>query len=113
EENLFRFLDERGRTLVLRPDFTLPLARVAAMHLGREAKPLRLCYGGSIFRYAGGLQGKQRELTQAGVELMGTGTAESDAEIIALAAAVLLAAGLADFTLCLGHVGFLDNLLLA
>ncbi|NLM46454.1 MAG: ATP phosphoribosyltransferase regulatory subunit [Firmicutes bacterium] len=113
EENLYRFPDERGRTLVLRPDFTLPLARVAATHLAREAKPLRLCYGGSIFRYAGGLQGKQRELTQAGVELMGAGTAESDAEIIALAAEVLQAAGLLDFTLCLGHVGFLDNLLAA
>ncbi|HZK25555.1 MAG TPA: ATP phosphoribosyltransferase regulatory subunit, partial [Oscillospiraceae bacterium] len=58
-------------------------------------------------------QGKQRELTQAGVELLGSPSAASDAEVIALAAAVLQAAGLTEFTLCLGHSGFLENLLSA
>lgn len=113
EDRVYRFLDERGRTLVLRPDFTAPLARVAATHLSRAPKPLRLCYGGNIYRYSSGQQGKQRELTQAGVELIGDGSAGSDAEIIALAAESLLALGLEEFTLCLGHIGFLDNLLSA
>jgi ATP phosphoribosyltransferase regulatory subunit len=111
EDNVYRFLDERGRTLVLRPDFTLPLARVSATHLAGGAMPLRLCYGGNIYRYASQKQGKQRELTQAGVELIGSGCAGADAEVIALAAAVLQELGLAEFTLCLGHVGFLDALL--
>ncbi|HZK23881.1 MAG TPA: ATP phosphoribosyltransferase regulatory subunit, partial [Oscillospiraceae bacterium] len=113
DNKLYRLLDERGRTLVLRPDFTIPLARVAATHLTQAPKPLRLCYGGSIYRYTTGQQGKQRELTQAGVELLGSPSAASDAEVIALAAAVLQAAGLTEFTLCLGHSGFLENLLSA
>lgn len=113
EDRVYRFLDERGRTLVLRPDFTMPLARVAATHLANAPKPIRLCYGGNIYRYSSGHQGKQRELTQAGVELIGDGSAGSDAEIIALATDALQALGLEEFTLCLGHIGFLDNLLSA
>ncbi len=110
-DKTYRFLDERGRSLVLRPDFTLPLARVAATHLAGEIKPLRLCYGGNIYRYASSRQGKQRELPQAGVELIGCAGAAGDAEVIALAAAVLRALGLFEFTLCFGHVGFLQKLL--
>ncbi|NLM51609.1 MAG: ATP phosphoribosyltransferase regulatory subunit [Firmicutes bacterium] len=113
ENSIYRFPDEQGRMLVLRPDFTLPIARVVAVHFAEGPLPLRLCYGGEIFRYAGGLQGKQRALTQAGVELMGDATPGSDAEVVALAAAVLQEAGLDEFTLCLGHVGFLDLLLAA
>ena len=113
EDKMYRFLDERGRTLVLRPDFTLPLARVAATHMSGGAKPLRLCYSGSIYRYASGMQGKQREVAQAGVELIGSGCPCGDAEVIALAAASLEALGLEEFTLCLGHIGFLENLLAA
>lgn len=112
-DNVFRFFDEYGKTLVLRPDYTLPLARVAAMHFANAPKPLRLCYGGEIFRYNAGEQGKQRETTQAGVELIGDDSACSDAEIIALAVEVFLASGLEDFVLCLGHIGFLDTLLAA
>ena len=113
ENSVYRFPDEQGRMLVLRPDFTLPIARVVAVHFAEGPLPVRLCYSGEIFRYAAGLQGKQRELTQAGVELMGDGTAGSDAEVIALAAEVLQKTGLDEFTLCLGHVGFLEILLTA
>ncbi|EEG77690.1 ATP phosphoribosyltransferase regulatory subunit [Dethiobacter alkaliphilus] len=111
EDKVYRFPDERGRTLVLRPDFTLPLARVAATHLAGGPKPLRLCYGGSIYRYASSQQGKQREQTQAGVELIGIAGAGADAEVMALAADVLQELGLQEFTLCLGHAGFLETLL--
>lgn len=113
EDKVYRFPDERGRTLVLRPDFTLPLARVAATYLANGPLPLRLCYSGHIYRYASGQQGKQREVMQAGVELIGSGCAGSDAEVIALAADTLQELGLGEFTLCLGHVGFLENLLTA
>ncbi|MBS3886607.1 MAG: ATP phosphoribosyltransferase regulatory subunit [Dethiobacter sp.] len=112
-DKLYRFLDERGRTLVLRPDFTLPLARVVATHLAASPLPLRLCYGGDIYRYAHGQQGKQRVVTQAGVELIGSGCAGADAEVIALAVDVLLELGLAEFTFCLGHAGFLERMLTA
>jgi ATP phosphoribosyltransferase regulatory subunit len=112
-DKVYRFLDERGRTLVLRPDFTLPLARVVATHLSASPLPLRLCYGGDIYRYAHGQQGKQRVVTQAGVELIGSGCAGADAEVIALAVDVLQELGLVEFTFCLGHVGFLEGMLAA
>lgn len=113
EDRVYRILDERGRAMVLRPDFTLPLARVAATHLMGAARPLRLSYSGSIYRYAGGQQGKQREVAQAGVELIGSGCPGADGEVIALAAEALNTLGLQEFTLCLGHIGFLENLLAA
>ncbi|MBT9135787.1 MAG: ATP phosphoribosyltransferase regulatory subunit [Firmicutes bacterium] len=112
-DKAYRFLDERGRTLVLRPDFTLPLARVVATHLTANPLPLRLCYGGDIYRYTHGQQGKQRVVTQAGVELIGSGCAGADAEVIALAVDVLQELGLVEFTFCLGHAGFLEGLLAA
>ncbi|MBS3946793.1 MAG: ATP phosphoribosyltransferase regulatory subunit [Dethiobacter sp.] len=111
EEQMYRFPDERGRTLVLRPDFTVPLARLAATHLAGEPKPLRLCYSGSIYRYTSGRQGRQREVAQAGVELIGANCAGSDAETVALAVTVLRELGMEQFTICLGHVGFLQALL--
>lgn len=112
-DKAYRFLDERGRMLVLRPDFTLPLARVVATHLAASPLPLRLCYGGDIYRYAHGQQGKQRVVTQAGVELIGSGCAGADAEVIALAVDVLQDLGLTEFTFCLGHAGFLEKMLAA
>jgi len=112
-DKVYRLLDERGRMLVLRPDYTLPLARVVATHLAASPLPLRLCYGGDIYRYAQGQQGKQRVVTQAGVELIGSGSARADAEVIALAVDVLQDLGLAEFTFCLGHAGFLERMLTA
>lgn len=113
EGKLYRFLDERGRTMALRPDFTFPLARLAATHLAGEVPPLRLCYGGSVWRYATSRQGRQREIAQAGVELIGSGGTAADAEVAALAVEALLSVGLREFTVCLGHVGFLQALLAA
>jgi ATP phosphoribosyltransferase regulatory subunit len=111
EENMYRFPDERGRMMVLRPDFTVPLARLAATHLAGEPRPLRLCYGGSIYRHTSGLVTRRREMAQAGVELIGGECAGSDAEVVALAVTSLRELGLEQFTVCLGHVGFLQSLL--
>lgn len=109
--SVYRFMDERGRSLVLRPDLTAPLARVAATSLAAEPRPLRLCYCGNIYRHVAGLTGHRREMVQAGVELIGAGSTASDAEAVALAAEALKAAGLGGFKICIGHVGFLETLL--
>jgi ATP phosphoribosyltransferase regulatory subunit len=111
EEKMYRFPDERGRMMILRPDFTVPLARLAATHLAGESRPLRLCYGGSIYRHTSGHVTRRREMAQAGVELIGGHCAGSDAEVVALAVTSLQELGLEQFTVCLGHVGFLQSLL--
>lgn len=111
EERIYRFFDGRGGTLVLRPDWTLPLARLASNHLGSEALPLRLAYRGNIFRFESPQTGKRREIFQAGGELLGAQGAQADGEVLALALEALFAVDVKDLKICIGHTGFLSSLL--
>ena len=113
DAEMYRFFDRHGRTLALRPDMTIPTARVVGTRLYDQPKPLRLSYIGSVFRYEPPRAGRQHEFIQAGVELIGARGATADAESIALAVAALRAIGLPAFRITLGHVGFFRGLLLA
>jgi ATP phosphoribosyltransferase regulatory subunit len=106
-ERLIRFIDRDGRVLALRYDFTASVARVAATTFGAEPGPLRLCYGGKVFRQEPERGGRPRETLQAGAELLGEPGVEADAEIVHLTLELARAAGLLDFQLNLGHVGVL------
>jgi len=110
-EEMYRFTDRDGRTLALRPDLTIPAARVVATRLADQPMPLRLFYVGSVFRYEAPQAGRQREFTQAGVELIGAGTPAADAELLALTVEALQAAGLGQFQLALGQMAFFRGLL--
>jgi ATP phosphoribosyltransferase regulatory subunit len=92
-----------GEVVALRTDITPQVARIAATRLGDVPGPIRLCYEGSVLRLEAGARG-QRELIQAGVELIDAPAPEGDAEVVALAAAALRAAEIADVTLDVGHV---------
>lgn len=111
DAELYRFFDRHGRTLALRPDMTIPTARVVGTRLYDQSMPLRLAYTGSVFRYEPPRAGRQHEFSQAGVELIGAPGALADAEAVALAVAALQAVGLPDFGITLGHVGFFRGLL--
>ena len=106
QQAMYRFFDHRGRTLALRPDFTPQVARIAATKLLDQPLPLRCSYVGSLFRYEEPQAGRQREFTQAGVELMGADTYAADAEIIALTIASLEALGLTGVQVNLGQMAF-------
>ncbi|MGD8792181.1 MAG: ATP phosphoribosyltransferase regulatory subunit [Anaerolineae bacterium] len=106
EQAMYRFFDRRGRTLALRADFTPQVARIAATKLYDQPMPLRCSYVGSLFRHEEPQAGRQREFTQAGVELVGAGTAGADAEVVALAVAALEALDLPGFQVNLGQVAF-------
>ena len=110
-EEMYRFTDRDGRTLALRPELTIPAARVAATRLYDQAMPLRLCYIGPVFRYEAPQAGRQREFTQAGVELIGAAGPAADAEVLALTVEALRAAGLDQFQLALGQMAFFHALL--
>lgn len=110
DKKLFKLLDQNGRTLVLRSDMTTPIARVVASLLKEQAFPLRLSYHSNVFRAFATEAGKESEFFQTGVELVGDGSPEADAEIIALAVASLQAAGVESFKIALGHAGFLNGL---
>jgi ATP phosphoribosyltransferase regulatory subunit len=101
----YRFLDREGHLLALRTDFTPQVARLAAGRLSGRSLPLRCFYIGSVFRHEEPQAGRQREFTQAGVELLGAGTVAADAEVIALAVNTLEALHVPGFQLCLGQAG--------
>ncbi len=109
--DLYKFYDNEGNTLVLRPDFTPSIARCAAKYfLEGNQGPLRLCYHGNTFANTSSLQGKLKEVTQMGVELMNDDSVSSDAEMIALSIEVLKAAGMRKFKICLGNAEFFRGL---
>ncbi|MEZ4768595.1 MAG: ATP phosphoribosyltransferase regulatory subunit [Caldilineales bacterium] len=110
-EEMYRFTDRDGRTLALRPDLTVPTARVVGTRLYDQPMPLRLFYIGSVFRYERPQAGRQREFTQAGIELIGAGTPAADAEALALTVEALRLAGLQQFQVVLGQMAFFRGLL--
>ncbi|HEU5141452.1 MAG TPA: ATP phosphoribosyltransferase regulatory subunit [Bacillales bacterium] len=111
EQQLFKLLDQEGKTVVLRPDMTAPIARIAVSTLKEEAYPLRLAYDTSVFRAQQREGGRPAEFEQVGVELIGDGSISADAEVISLMVHVLKTAGLRDFKVAVGHVGYVNKLL--
>lgn len=107
---LYKFFDKEGNTLVLRPDFTPSIARCAAKYFGESRVPLRFSYLGNTFSNTSNLQGKLKESTQIGAELIGDPTVEADAEIISLVVKALLNAGLQRFQVSIGEVEYFKGL---
>ncbi|NMD68899.1 ATP phosphoribosyltransferase regulatory subunit [Bacillus sp. DNRA2] len=111
DQMLFKLLDQQGHTLVLRPDMTTPIARVAVSKLLKDL-PLRLASSANLFRAQQREGGRPAEFEQIGVELIADNTLSADAEVIALMASSIKAAGLADFKISVGHIGFVKELFL-
>ncbi len=110
-KDLYKFFDREGNTLVLRPDITPSIARVAANYFMEESMPIRFCYKGNTFINTGSLQGRLKENTQLGAELIGDNTVDADAEILSMVVECLLHAGLKEFQLSVGHVGILQGMM--
>lgn len=110
DQKLFKLLNNRGTTLVLRSDMTAPIARVVSSLLKESAFPHRLSYHSNVFRSIEEEAGREAEFFQTGVELVGDSSPEADAEVVALAIASLKAAGVDRFKIAIGHVGFLNGL---
>lgn len=108
--DLYKFFDREGNTLVLRPDITPSVARCVAKYYGEEDLPVRLCYMGNTFINNSSYQGRLKESTQLGAELIGDNSVDADAEIIALVVNALKTAGLQEFQIGIGHVGFFKGL---
>lgn len=110
-KELYKFFDREGNTLVLRPDITPSIARVATTIFENELKPIRLCYKGNTFVNHSNYLGKLRENTQLGAELIGTDSLEADAEMLAMAVESLKEVGLNDFQIHIGNVSFFEGLI--
>lgn len=108
---LYKFFDREGNTLVLRPDITPSIARSAAKYFMDEEMPIRLSYMGNTFINNHSYQGRLKESTQLGAELIGDDTVDADAEMIAMAIDALKSSGLKDFQISVGHVEFFRGLM--
>ena len=110
-KDLYKFFDKDGNTLVLRPDFTPSVARSAAKYYAEDDMPVKLCYMGNTFINSSSYQGRLKETTQCGVELIGDGSVCADAEILAMVVDSLRASGLKEFQIPVGHARFFHGLI--
>lgn len=109
-KNMYKFFDREGNTLVLRPDMTPSIARASAKYFMDEEMPIRLCYVGNAFINNSEYQGKLKEFTQLGSELLGDNTSDADAEVIAMVIESLLKAGLTEFQIEIGQPEFFKGI---
>lgn len=109
-QEMFKFFDRDNNTLVLRPDMTPAIARCVGKYFFEETVPVRLCYRERTFTNNSSYQGRQKEITQTGVELIGDDASTADAEVIAMVIEALKASGLKEFQVELGQVEFFRGL---
>lgn len=110
-KNLYKFFDREGNTLVLRPDMTPSIARAYAKYYMEDNMPIRFCYMGNTFINNAEHQGKLKETTHIGAELIGDNKSDADAETIALTIDALLKVGLKEFQIEIGHADYLKGLI--
>jgi ATP phosphoribosyltransferase regulatory subunit HisZ len=103
--------DEQGAVLVLRPDMTIPIARVVATRYAHAQPPFRFCYTAYAYRGVRPQRGQSREFLQAGVELIGSPGAAGTAEMLGVLCAALDAAGLRNSRVGLGDSSLYPSLL--
>ena len=111
QESMYKLSDAKGRLMVLRPDSTMPIARLAATRLKDEIYPLKLFYNQNIFRINPKNSGRDDEITQSGIEIIGGDPKRADMEALNLATEVLKACAVDDFRLEIGDSAFFKSLI--
>ena len=109
--SLYSFQDPGGMSVSLRPEFTPSIIRWFIENMSDESRPQKYQYSGPVFRYAGPSRGRFRQFHQVGSELIGLPGADGDAEILATAVSCLRSAGMPSFTLRLGHIGMIQDVI--
>ena len=116
EENMFKLTDKSGRLVVLRPDNTTPMARIASTRLKNAPRPLKLYYNQNVYRISGNYSGKRSEFSQTGIEILGGNSEKADLEAIVTALRTLremgdFYGGGINYKLELGHALFCKALI--
>ena len=102
-DQTFRLLDPISRRMMaLRSDMTAQIARISGTRLARYPRPLRLAYGGEVMRVVPDVLNPERQLVQAGAEIIGRDDQHAATEIIMLGVRALGQAGISDLTIDLG-----------
>ncbi len=109
-KELYKFFDKEGDTLALRPDFTPSIARATAKYFADEDMPLRFCYQGNTFVNTSDYQGRLKETTEIGAELINDGSVDADVEVLLMVVEALRSVGLKDFQISIGNLEFFKGL---
>lgn len=109
-KELYKFFDKEGDTLALRPDFTPSIARATAKYFADEEMPLRFCYQGNTFVNTSDYQGRLKETTEIGAELINDGSVDADVEVLLMVVEALRSVGLKDFQISIGNLEFFKGL---
>lgn len=110
-DEMYKLSDSWGRTTVLRPDNTMPIARLVATRLTKEDFPVRLYYNQNIFVRNKALAGRTDEIAQSGIELIGDGSLDADLEAVSMAVEALKRVKINSFKIEIGHAGFFNAVL--
>ena len=108
---MYKFFNRKGEILALRPEMTASIARMVATELKEYPLPLRLSYEGNVYRYETTRAGRHREFYQAGIELFGIENPVGDAEVISIAVKAVENAGLHNFDIDIGDVGYFTGIM--
>ena len=111
KDSPFQLFDADGTLLMLRPDLTLPVARLVAGRVGAGDLPARFRYSAPVVREEQSLRGQPRQFTQLGVELVGEDGAAAETEVVRLLAEALTALEVPDWRIVFGSVTPLTALL--
>ena len=110
QEALYKLTDAKGRLITLRPDCTIPIARLAATRLRDVPMPLRLFYVQTVYENNKLLKGRSDEIVQSGIELIGSEYKRADFEVMSIAVKALKEYEGTDFRLEIGDVGYFKEL---
>lgn len=110
-EEMYKLSDNQGRTTVLRPDNTAPIARLVATRLSNKDFPVRLYYNQNVYVRNKQLAGRTDEIEQSGIELIGDASIEADIEVLSMACEALKRIEVNSFKLELCHAGFFNAIL--
>ncbi len=105
QESMLKVIDRSGKICVMRPECTIPIARVAATKLKDIPLPQRFYYNQNVYRSSDANHGVDGEAAQCGVELIGARGVRADLEMICMAVDSLRSCGLKNFHIEIGHAG--------
>lgn len=108
---MYKLTDAYGKTTVLRPDNTMPIARLVATRLSSADFPVRLYYNQNVFSRNKAYAGRTDEIPQSGIELIGDGSADADMEVLTMALEALERSDLKSYSLEIGHADFFNAIL--
>ena len=110
QEQMYKLTSVSGRIMALRPDMTIPIARLVSTRLKDVPAPIRLYYTENIFKVNMNGSGHENEITQSGIELIGAKGLAADLEVLDMAVKVFEKCGISDYAIELGHAGFIGSL---